>query len=85
MKHIAKLSIYLNLFLREIFSHQNVTFNDNGTLSTTPKHPLEWQEHMSGGRREDDLVMMPNIALLVSIFIMIHINSRDKTFKFNFE
>lgn len=53
---------------REVFSHQNITFNDNGTVSTTPKHPLEWQEHLSEGRREDDIFMMPNIALLVSKF-----------------
>lgn len=49
-------------------AHENVTFNDNGTLSTTPHHPLEWREDQSGGRREDDILYLPNIALLVSFF-----------------
>lgn len=47
-------------------SHENVTFNDNGTLSTIPHHPLEWREDLSGGLREDDIFYLPNIALLVS-------------------
>lgn len=47
-------------------AHDNVTFNTNGTLSTNPKHPLVWQEHMSAGNREDDILILPNIALLVS-------------------
>lgn len=40
-------------------------FNDNGTLSTVPKHPLVWDEELSKGS-EDDVLMLPNIALLVS-------------------
>lgn len=47
-------------------SHENVTFNANGTLSANPKHTLVWVPELSEGRREDDLVIMPNIALLVS-------------------
>lgn len=47
-------------------SHENVTFNDNGTLSTIPHHPLEWRGDLSGGLREDDIFYLPNIALLVS-------------------
>lgn len=53
---------------KELFTHDNVTFNDNGTVSTIPHHPLVWQPEMSGGRSEDDLFMLPNIALLVSNF-----------------
>ncbi|KAJ8954143.1 hypothetical protein NQ318_005737 [Aromia moschata] len=48
----------------ELLTHENVTFNDNGTLTAIPKHPLVWVEEMSEGRREDDLVILPNIALL---------------------
>lgn len=51
----------------ELMSHENITFNNNGTLSTIPHHPLEWREELSGGRSEDDLLYLPNIALLVSI------------------
>lgn len=47
-------------------NHDNVTFNDNGTLTAVPKHPLVWVPELSAGRREDDLLVLPNIALLVS-------------------
>lgn len=43
-----------------------MTFNDNGTLSAVPKHPLLWMPELSGGRKEDDILILPNIALLVS-------------------
>jgi CD36 family len=51
---------------RELLSHENVTFNDNGTLTTIPHHPLEWRGELSEGRSEDDILYLPNIALLVS-------------------
>lgn len=51
---------------RELLSHDEIVFNDNGTLSTIPHHPLVWNEEMSMGNREDDIFMLPNIALLVS-------------------
>jgi hypothetical protein len=45
--------------------HTEVSFNDNGTLTTIPKHPLVWApEHNAG--KEDDILVLPNIALLVS-------------------
>lgn len=47
-------------------THENITFNDNNTMSTNPSHPLVWQEHLSEGHREDDEVVMLNIAMLVS-------------------
>ncbi|KAG5320971.1 SCRB1 protein, partial [Pseudoatta argentina] len=47
---------------KEIFEHANVVFNDNGTLSATPMHPLKYIPEMSNGT-EEDLVIMPNIAL----------------------
>ncbi|CAH1118615.1 unnamed protein product [Phaedon cochleariae] len=49
---------------RELLTHENVTFNENGTLTAVPKHPLIWVPELSNGRREDDLVILPNIALL---------------------
>ncbi|XP_055681558.1 scavenger receptor class B member 1 isoform X2 [Lutzomyia longipalpis] len=49
---------------RELLSHENITFNSNGTVSTTPRHPLVWQEELSEGNKEDDQLILPNIALL---------------------
>lgn len=49
---------------KEIFEHHEIEFNDNNTLSTRPRHPLVWQEELSEGRKEDDVLMMVNIALL---------------------
>ncbi|XP_032672792.1 scavenger receptor class B member 1-like isoform X2 [Odontomachus brunneus] len=48
---------------REFLEHANVVFNGNGTLTTTPFHPLQYVPEMSNGT-EEDLVIMPNIALL---------------------
>lgn len=56
---------YFYPIIRELMSHENVTFNDNGTLSTIPHHPLEWRGDLSQGRSEDDILYLPNIALLV--------------------
>ncbi|GAB1862091.1 Scavenger receptor class B member 1-like isoform X2 [Camponotus japonicus] len=47
---------------KERFEHADIVFNDNGTLSTKPVHPLNYIPEMSNGT-EDDLVIMPNIAL----------------------
>ncbi|XP_066144724.1 scavenger receptor class B member 1-like isoform X2 [Euwallacea fornicatus] len=49
---------------RELMSHENVVFNENGTLSSVPSHPLVWDPLLSGDRKEDDLLILPNIALL---------------------
>lgn len=48
---------------KEGMEHGNVTFNDNGTVSVTPLHPLVYQPEMSNGT-EEDILIMPNIALL---------------------
>ncbi|XP_044572457.1 scavenger receptor class B member 1 isoform X4 [Drosophila ananassae] len=49
---------------KEIMTHENVIFNENDTMSSSPSHPLVWQQHLSEGRREDDPVVMLNIAML---------------------
>ncbi|XP_052854701.1 scavenger receptor class B member 1 isoform X1 [Drosophila gunungcola] len=49
---------------KEVMTHKNITFNENNTMSSTPSHPLVWQDQMSEGRREDDEVIMLNIAML---------------------
>lgn len=60
--------LYWNFISRELLSHNDIVFNDNGTVSSIPKHPLVWDEEKSMGRREDDVFILPNIALLVSPF-----------------
>lgn len=62
-------TLYINILFthfREKFEHTNVTFNDNGTLSTIPMHPLKYIPELSNGT-EEDILILPNIALLVSI------------------
>lgn len=46
-------------------AHENVTFNENGTITAIPVHPLTWVPELSNGT-EDDILVLPNIALLVS-------------------
>ncbi|KAJ9589476.1 hypothetical protein L9F63_017337 [Diploptera punctata] len=48
---------------RELLEHTNVTFNNNGTMTTIPRHPLVWVPEMSNGT-EEDILVLPNIALL---------------------
>ncbi|XP_012221741.2 scavenger receptor class B member 1 isoform X2 [Linepithema humile] len=48
---------------KETFQHANVVFNDNGTLSAVPIHPLTYIPELSNGT-EEDLLILPNIALL---------------------
>ncbi|XP_045529343.1 scavenger receptor class B member 1-like [Pieris brassicae] len=48
---------------REHLEHSEIKFNNNGTLSTTPKHPLTWVEELSEGNKEDDILYLPHIAL----------------------
>lgn len=54
---------------REMFEHSDVVFNDNGTLSAKPLHPLIYIPELSNGT-EEDLLIMPNIALFVSSKIL---------------
>ena len=51
---------------RENFTHERVVFNDNGTMTSVPTHPLTWVPELSEGRSENDTLILPNIALLVS-------------------
>ena len=51
---------------RESFVHDRVVFNPNGTMTFIPKHPLTWVPELNEGRSEDDMLILPNIALLVS-------------------
>ncbi|KAG7212792.1 hypothetical protein KM043_013051 [Ampulex compressa] len=48
---------------KEAMEHGNIRFNDNGTVSAIPLHPLKYIPEMSNGT-EEDLLILPNIALL---------------------
>jgi hypothetical protein len=58
--------------------HTNVTFNDNGTLTMIPRHPLVWVPELSAGK-EDDVLVLPNIALLVSGSVLEGTSHPDRT------
>lgn len=57
--------LILALIFRESMEHLNPSFNPNGTITATPIHPLTWVPHLSNGT-EEDILILPNIALLVS-------------------
>lgn len=59
---------------REGMTHGNVSFNDNGTMTAVPLHPLKWAPELSNGT-EQDILVLPNIALLVNIFLFGFIKS----------
>lgn len=59
---------------KENLEHTDVKFNENGTLSTVPIHPLIWEEELSQGNKEDDKLVLPNIALL-SIANVVAVNN----------
>ncbi|KOC60729.1 Scavenger receptor class B member 1 [Habropoda laboriosa] len=48
---------------RESLEHGSIEFNDNGTVSALPHHPLTYVPQRSNGAEEDELIL-PNIALL---------------------
>ncbi|XP_050438668.1 scavenger receptor class B member 1-like isoform X2 [Adelges cooleyi] len=54
---------------RENMDHKNLTFNDNNTMTTSPVHPLTWVPELNKGR-EDDVLILPNIALLSFASVM---------------
>ncbi|XP_034247579.1 scavenger receptor class B member 1-like isoform X1 [Thrips palmi] len=49
---------------RERFTHEKVVFNENGTMTSVPTHPLIWVPELSEGHSENDTLILPNIALL---------------------
>lgn len=63
---VYRISLY-----REKLKHDEIVFNANGTVSAVPKHPLEWNAELSMGNQEDDMFMLPNIALLVSDHVLL--------------
>lgn len=58
-------------FRREILENQNVTWNDNGTLSYIPKRSVVFKPELSVGNPVEDRIRVPNIPMLVSILYTI--------------
>ncbi|CAI6355260.1 unnamed protein product [Macrosiphum euphorbiae] len=48
---------------REIFTHTNVTFNTNDTMTITPVFTLKWVPELNT-RKEEDVFILPNVALM---------------------
>lgn len=53
---------------------QNVTFNANHTVTFSPKRTPVFVPEMSIGSL-DDVLMVPNIPLLVSKFLMLYLKN----------
>lgn len=49
---------------REILEHENITFNDNGTMSFDPKRSYITRSDLSFGNLTTDTIVTPNIILL---------------------
>ncbi|KAK5649342.1 hypothetical protein RI129_000371 [Pyrocoelia pectoralis] len=49
---------------KETLYNTNVTFNDNGTISFTPKRRLDFVREYSLGNPDVDRLLLPNLALL---------------------
>lgn len=57
-----------SFFFSEKWDKKNLKFHPNGTVSFNQEKIFEFQESLSNGS-EDDLVVVPNIPMLVSIHI----------------
>lgn len=80
-------SLYENnarINFRELFEHKDPQFNDNNTVTAMLHHPLQYIPEMSNGT-EEDLLILPNIALLVSEtnLAQVGISLKDQDFSRN--
>lgn len=66
--NVVKLVIIKFTFYREYSEHAEIEFNTNGTVTGSPKQPLEFVPELSVGT-EEDIFFLPNVALLVSIYV----------------
>jgi hypothetical protein len=63
------------LLIREFLEHMNTTFNENGTMSYIPVRRVKFIPEKSVGDPVTDIIVIPNIPLLVSNYlVMIRIN-----------
>lgn len=57
----------ISLYFRETLQNINPVFNDNGTLTFTPKRSVKFMPELSVGDPETTYIYVPNVPLLVSI------------------
>lgn len=50
---------------REILEHQNITFNDNGTMTYIPRRRVVYIPELSVSDPMKDMVNVPNVPILV--------------------
>lgn len=71
---IVKLFIDLKIFSsRETWEKVNLRFNDNGTITFNQRKKFRFDPVRSAGS-EDDMVIIPNIPMLVSSFEFIFLH-----------
>jgi len=56
-----------NIWCREFLENDNITFNDNGTLTYIPRRKIVYVPEMSVNNPAKDMLNVPNIPLLVSV------------------
>lgn len=64
--HTKQHGIYLLNFFREFLINNNVTFNDNGTVTYMPRRSILFNSAMSVGDPKKDFIQVPNVPMLVS-------------------
>lgn len=70
MSTYLKITNFLLLICREIADYLDPKFNhDEGTVTITPTDRMEWIPHLNS-KSEDDILVMPNVVMLVSLTIM---------------
>jgi len=58
--------MYLKYVFREYIVNDNITFNDNNTMSYIPRRTVVYIPEMSVGDPMEDIVNVPNVPYLVS-------------------
>jgi len=58
--------MYLKYVFREYIVNDNITFNDNNTMSYIPRRTVVYVPEMSVGDPMEDIVNVPNVPYLVS-------------------
>jgi len=56
----------MQFIFRELLEHNNITFNDNGTMTYFPNRSIIYVPEMSKNDPKKDMVRVPNVPILVS-------------------
>lgn len=74
---VIKLKVYF--FCREKWEKKNVTFHDNDTVTFHQEKIYHFDESLSAGS-EDDVVVVPNIPMLVSFVLLFFYGNDNNIF-----